>query len=160
MIALDSNVVVRMLVEDDAEQSAVAHALVDRALADGARLFVATIVICETVWVLERAYGASRATVADAMTWLLAAEQLAVEHRDECERALAAFAEGEGGGADLLIRERALAHGARAVATFDRAALRTPGFVQPDPNAWPDELSLHEPNPRYRPRRRPTAARR
>ena len=124
MIALDTNVVVRVLVEDDVEQSDCARSLIDRALADGATLFVPAIVVCETVWVLESAYGFPRATVADAVNWLLAAEQLTVENRGEAERALAAFADGEGDMADLLLRERARAHGAQAVATFDRALLQ------------------------------------
>ena len=154
MIALDTNVVVRVLIDDDPSQAAFVRRLIERALEDGATLFVPAIVVCETVWVLERSYGFSRSTVAEAVTWLLSAEQLTVENSDDAERALLAFAEGKGDFADFLLRERALAHGAQAVATFDRALLGSPGFVAPDPATWDDSVSLHEATPPYRTRRR------
>ncbi len=150
MIALDTNVIVRILVDDDPEQSAVARSLVGRALADGAALFVPAIVVCETVWVLSRSYRFPRVTVASAVLRLLTAEQLTIESRDEAERALGAYSRGQGDFADLLIRERATTHGAHAVATFDRALLDLPGFVDPDPARWPSELSLHERAPTSR----------
>ena len=75
--------------------------------------------------------------------------------RDEAERALRAFADGKGDFADFLLRERAFAHGAQAVATFDRALLGSPGFVSPDPDTWDDSVSLHEATPPYRRRRIP-----
>ncbi len=153
MIALDTNVVVRVLVQDDERQTRRARALIDRALADGASLFVSTIVICETVWVLRSSYGMRRAAIVEAMRWLLAAAQVEVEHRAEVEFALAAFAGGKGGIADFLIRERARSVGAVAVATFDGALLKSDGFVDPDPSTWSDDMSLHEARPRYGRRR-------
>jgi predicted nucleic-acid-binding protein len=153
VIALDTNVIVRVLVQDDAEQTERARSLIERALADGARLFVPTIVLCETVWVLESAYGFPRSTVVEALSWLLAAEQLEFEAREEAERALGAYADGGGDVADFLLRERARTHGAGAVATFDRELLSSQGFVDPDPGTWSEDVSLHEPAPQYRSRR-------
>ena len=56
MIALDTNVLVRYLVEDDAEQSARAARLIEGAADQGDAMFVAHIVVCEVVWVLQVAY--------------------------------------------------------------------------------------------------------
>ena len=61
MIALDTNVLVRFLVEDDKAQAAAAAALVKRSIAAGEALFVADVVLCEVVWVLEVAYKVPRA---------------------------------------------------------------------------------------------------
>jgi hypothetical protein len=56
VIALDTNVLVRYLVEDDAKQTALAAALIERAIADDESLYVSDVVVCETVWVLSVAY--------------------------------------------------------------------------------------------------------
>jgi len=65
MIALDTNVLVRFLVEDDKAQSARAARLVARAVSEDQPLFVSDVVMCETVWVLlaeGRGRRASRST--------------------------------------------------------------------------------------------------
>ena len=153
MIAVDTNVLVRVLVEDDREQTRVANDLVNRALAADDALFVPTVVLCELVWVLLRTYRYDRETVAEAVGWVLAAEQIRVEESEEAHRALGEFAAGRADFADALIRERARAHGAQAVATFDRSLHTLPGFVSPDATNWGDGLSLREAPPPYRLRR-------
>ena len=158
MIAVDTNVLVRLVAADDPAQVAAVRALIDRATAESARLFVPAVVLCETVWVLRRNYSFTRAEIADALSMLLNAPRLLVEHADEAAGALAAYAADKGDFADYLIRERALAAGAHAVATFDGALLGEDGFVAPDPSAWPDGLSLHEETPRYRRARRRLAS--
>jgi predicted nucleic-acid-binding protein len=149
MIAVDTNVLVRVIVADDERQTAVARALVERALEEGASIFVSDTVLCETAWVLDSCYSAPRFTIADALAGLLAAEQLAVPGREDALRAVDAYRNGKADFADYLIRERGRAHGAAAVATFDAQALTEDGFVPPDPTAWPDDLTLHERPPRY-----------
>jgi predicted nucleic-acid-binding protein len=154
VIALDTNVLVRILVEDDAQQTAAANRLVERALAEDATLFLPSIVLCETAWVLARAYRFPRADLVRVLTQVLATRQLDVENAEEAERALAAYATGRGDLADYLIRERAHAAGAHVVATFDRAVQSDPGFVSPDPASWDDGVSFHEAAPAYVRRRR------
>jgi predicted nucleic-acid-binding protein len=63
VIALDTNVLVRFLVEDDAKQSAAAAAVVERAVAADEPLFVSDLVLCETVWVLSGSYRVPRAEI-------------------------------------------------------------------------------------------------
>ncbi len=154
MIALDTNVLVRVLVGDDVRQSHEARALVDRALADQASLFVSTVVLCEVVWVLRAGYRKSRAVLTESLLSLLATEQLEFERRSEVERALNAYAQGSGDFSDYLIREVARQHGARAVATFDRVLWQDAGFVSPDPATWGGEVSLQERPPSYGRRKR------
>ena len=66
MIALDTNVLVRFLVQDDPEQARIATTLMDQ-LTDAAPGFVGREVLVELVWVLERAYGYQRADIAAAL---------------------------------------------------------------------------------------------
>ena len=131
MIALDTNVLVRYLVEDDKAQSAKARALVNRAVANHESLFVPDIVVCETVWVLTAAYEVTRAEVRRILSLLLTASHLRFRDLDQLARARDAFDAGRGDFADYLIREQAVAAGCERVATFDRALLSEQRFSLP-----------------------------
>jgi predicted nucleic-acid-binding protein len=131
MIALDTNVLVRFLVEDDRAQSAAAAALIERAISEDESLFVSDVALCEVVWVLEFSYKVPRPEVHTALRGLLHARHLAFADAAVLTRALAAFAAGKGDFADYVIREHGLAAGATSVATFDRALLKEPGFTRP-----------------------------
>jgi predicted nucleic-acid-binding protein len=55
MIGLDTNVVVRYLVQDDPDQSAVASELIDN-LTETDPGYVSLVTVVEIYWVLRRAY--------------------------------------------------------------------------------------------------------
>lgn len=131
MIALDTNVLVRFLVEDDPAQSARAARLIDRAVARNEALFVSDLVLCETVWVLLSAYRVPRAEVAALLAQVLKASHLAFRDAEALLRALQGFVRGKGDFADYVIREHALMAGCDDVATFDRALLKEKGFIAP-----------------------------
>lgn len=119
MIGLDTNVLVRYLVDDEPDQSQRAAALIDRALEDGERLFVPQVVLCELAWVLGSAYRYPAAAIAATLSDLLRARQLAIEDLDTARRALDRYAESGADFADHLIVERCLASGCDRVASFD-----------------------------------------
>lgn len=121
MNGLDTNVLVRYLVRDDPDQSAVATRLIDEAVERDTTFLISAIVICETVWVLEAGYEYSRAVVADAMEKLLLTRQLEFEARDDLWRALHRYREGRADLADYLIGHRNRSNGCRHTWTFDRA---------------------------------------
>lgn len=131
MIALDTNVLVRYLVEDDPEQSARAAKLVEGAVGRGETLFVAHIVLCEIVWVLGTAYDVRKDEIVATLGKLARARHLDLEDPELVRRAIAAYERGKGDFSDYLIRERALAQGCSGLATFDKALLRETGFVAP-----------------------------
>lgn len=131
MIALDTNVLVRLLVGDDPEQSRRAAALVRKAVARGETLFVSDVVLCEVAWVLASVFGLAREVVASSLRELLEVDDLAFRDHAAVERAVSAFEAGGGDLADFVIREHARAAGCDAVATFDRALQKLPGFTAP-----------------------------
>jgi predicted nucleic-acid-binding protein len=131
MIALDTNVLVRFLVEDDKAQSAKAAKLVAHAVSEDEPLFVSDFVVCETVWVLLAAYRVPRAEVGELLGRLLMAAHLRFNDVDRLSRALEAFAVGKGDFADYVIREHARAAGCDQVATLDRMLLKERGFAAP-----------------------------
>ena len=129
MIALDTNVLVRYLVEDDAKQTAASVALINRAIADEETLFLSHVVVCETVWVLHVSYRVGRKEIAAVLRNLLRARHLSFNASDQLVRALDAYEGGKGDFADYLTREHARAAECENVATFDRVLLRERGFV-------------------------------
>ena len=131
MIALDTNVLVRYLVEDDEKQTAAAASAIERAVAAGEELFVPDLVLCETVWVLAASYKVARAAIVATLRDLLRAKHLAFASSDQLTRALDAYARGKGDFADYLIRENARAAGCDEVLTFVRALLHDTGFAAP-----------------------------
>ncbi len=131
MIGLDTNVIVRYLVEDDEEQAARAAALIEGAANRGETLFIAQIVLCELAWVLGAAYGRSRLEVARALKAVLRTAQFVVEDVDLAHRALARFEEDRGDFADYVVAERAFGNGCERVATFDKRLLAEDSFFAP-----------------------------
>lgn len=131
MIALDTNVLVRFVVADDAAQAAQARALVERTVRGGDSLFVSDVVLCEFVWVLQAAYRFPRATVAETLVRLLAARSLAYRDSAALARAVESFTFGKGDFADYVVLAHARAAGCESVATFDRVLTKEAGFVAP-----------------------------
>jgi predicted nucleic-acid-binding protein len=126
VIALDTNVLVRFLVQDDPAQAQLATNIIDQ-LTDDARGFVSREVLIELVWVLERAYRFSRAEIAVAFDGLLSATELDIEGADEVAPALELYRSDGFGFADLMIAAAAKRFGAVELVTFDRKAARLPG---------------------------------
>ena len=123
MIALDTNVVVRFLVQDDPDHAALAGEVISGLTAD-APGYVCREVMVELVWVLERAYRYSRAEVAGALEGLLAASEIEIEAADDVGLALFRYRDDGFGFADLMIAAAARRVGAAELVTFDRKAAR------------------------------------
>ena len=116
MIAVDTNIVVRVLTRDDSEQAPRARALIEAGSA-----FVPKTVVLETEWVLRSLYRFDRAAIEDGITRLLGLPGLEIEDRPAIARAL----EWYGHGLDFADALH-LASSARAdrFVTFDRALRR------------------------------------
>ena len=128
MIALDTNLLVRLIVQDDEAQARAVERLLVRARRDQTSLFVADVVLCELVWVLMRRLGLGRADIADILDRLLRTELVVVSDAAITSRTLSAYRDGRGDFADYLIREQAFAREATEVVTFDRTLKGEAGF--------------------------------
>ncbi len=128
MIALDTNVLVRYLVGDDAEQAEAARSLLE-GLTSERPGFICREVAIEVVWVLERAYGFTRVRIADVLIELIATDSLAVEAADDVARAALSYRQGGVGFSDLMVLSAAERAGATPLHTFDRGLARMEGAV-------------------------------
>ena len=121
MLAVDTNVVVRLLVNDDERQGARA-----RALFDSDDVWIGATVLLEVAWVLESVYGLDRAEVAESLDRLLGLPNVRVENPRAVATALAAAKRGVcladalhlcrvPEGAEFVTFDRALAKSARGL---------------------------------------------
>ena len=128
MIGLDTNILVRYLVQDDPVQSAKATELIERRLTSDNPGFVSIVAMVEIVWVLDRAYDFTPQQVAAAVERMLQAETLVVENEQEVFSAIIALKDGWGEFADAVIAALGTEAGCSCTFTFDRKALRLAEF--------------------------------
>ena len=122
MRALDTNVLIRLIVRDDADQVTRAEAFV----APGA--WVPLLVLAEAIWVLQSVYELDRQRLAAVVGMLLDHDRLTLQDEDLVRRAHAAFrSEPAVGFSDCLIVEAARKAGHRPLGTFDRRLSRVDG---------------------------------
>ena len=129
MIAVDTNVLLRLLIEDDPRQTLAARELLESIFAEDEGCFVSDPVLCEIEWVLDSCYKASRARIVEALQELVANPHFIFVDRSAIRRALDAYRAGRADFSDYLVGSRARAQGARATYTFDRALRGDEGFV-------------------------------
>ena len=123
MIGIDTNILVRYVVQDDPRQAASASHFIETTLGADEPGWIASIVLCELVWVLETAYGYARAPIAATLQRLFEVARLHVEAPALAWRALDAYR----GGADFSAALIALGNeraGCDYTATFDKGAAR------------------------------------
>lgn len=121
MTGLDTNVLVRCLTPGDPVQARRASALVEAGVAAGEKLLVNHVVLCEFAWVLESAYGYSRAEVAGIPDRVLRTAQFAIPDKDVAWHAWSDYGSQKGDFADCLIGYGNEHRGAAVTATFDQA---------------------------------------
>ncbi len=131
MIAFDTNVLLRLLLNDDAGQARQAQDLIDQAVAASDRVLLPDVVLCELEWVLESVYAFPRARIVMTLRRLLDADEFAFAHRAAANRALERYAGGKADFSDYLIGESATQAGATTTYTFDRVLSRSAGFSRP-----------------------------
>jgi len=124
VIAFDTNVLVRLLVKDDEEQTKRAAKALREAEDRGEKVFVGDIVLAELEWVLEAAYSVPRDRIHGALHLLATDDRFQFESRRRILSALDLYAKGRADLSDLLLTLTAAESGARRLLTFDRILAR------------------------------------
>jgi predicted nucleic-acid-binding protein len=128
MIGLDTNVLVRHLVQDDPTQSRKATQVITRQCTRDEPGFINRIVLCELVWVLESAYGYSKDTIVPVLEKLLRTSQLKIDDVQAAWTAFRMYQKGKADFADCLLGATNRIGGCEWTVTFDQPASRVEGF--------------------------------
>lgn len=125
--ALDTNVLVRYITQDDKRQAAAASRFIEQELSPARPGCISLVTLLETIWVLEGRYGLVRAPLCDLLDDLLATASLEVDEAPAVRQAVALYRNPGVDFHDALIATLATARGAQAV-TFDAKASKRLGM--------------------------------
>jgi predicted nucleic-acid-binding protein len=119
MIALDTNALIRMLIEDDATQAKVVKDIVLQVEAASGKILILSEVLIETVWVLESVYACKRAEISDFLELLLENATFSLAEPTTLRSAASQYKR-SGDFADLVIVNQSKRHKAEKLISFDK----------------------------------------
>jgi len=128
MIGLDTNVILRYLLQDDPIQTRQANQIVDRQLSEQNLGFISLVTVLEIVWVLRSLLKQNPSQISSHLVNLLTADSLEVQNEQQVFDALFALKSGSGEFEDALIGALNAWAGCSCTLTFDRKAARMPRF--------------------------------
>lgn len=126
---IDTNVLVRFVVQDDKKQSALASEFIEQRCSAVKPAIISLIVLCEFVWVLSFSYGYSRDQIATVLKQILLTECFDVSKQDLAWSAMLDYSVGNGDYADCLIAGINRLNGADTTLTLDKRASRNKLFT-------------------------------
>ncbi len=129
MIALDTNALVRLVIEDDAEQAAMVQQLVLFAEKKSIAILILPEVLLETVWVLESVYNCKRSEISEFLQALIATATFSMPDEAVIRIVVRQYQKGFDF-ADVLITSQAKKEKALALFSFGKSLSdKIPEFV-------------------------------
>jgi len=128
MIGLDTNVLRRFFLEDDALQSPRARAFVAN-LSQQEPGYISSVVLAEAFWVMERGQRKSKPELIAFIASLLNAQQMVLENHTAVEEAVYRFEHSNAGFVDCFIERLCSLGGCSRTVTFDEHASKVAGMV-------------------------------
>ncbi len=129
MIGIDTNVLVRYLVQDDPAQAKAATRLIEGTCTKETPGFLNHLVLCETMWVLEGCYKQSKAILLNTIEQILRVAQLSVDEPQVVWQALEDYRSNQADFADYLLGRINRNRDCTTTMTFDRQASTSPVFT-------------------------------
>lgn len=127
MIALDTNVLVRFITQDDPVQCTQADEIM-RSLSAANPAWIGVGVLLELAWTLARIYKVEQAGIVRALEDLVDRQEFRIEEVDTVMDAIRVLRMGKAEFADCFIAASARAAGCAGTLTFDRIAARDAGM--------------------------------
>jgi predicted nucleic-acid-binding protein len=127
VIGLDTNILLRLWLNDDPAQNRRIDALLEQHGSMPGSLLVSDVVLAEALWTLRSAYGQDKAAQLLAVRSLLDEVAFAFEDREAVLLAVSMFERSSCGFADCLVAARHARLGCDFTATFDRRMRKLPG---------------------------------
>ncbi|WP_263375060.1 PIN domain-containing protein [Granulicella aggregans] len=128
MIGLDTNVVLRYLLQDDPDQSVLVNRIFERRISASDPGFINVAVMLEIVWVLRSVFKQTPIQIAACLEALLTADSLTIQNEQQVFEAAFALKRGTAEFEDALIGALNAHSGCGHTLTFDRRAVRVAGL--------------------------------
>ena len=129
MIALDTNALVRLLIEDDENQALKVRKIINLAEKNSIQVLILSEVLIETVWVLESVYRCNREEISQFLETLIFTPTFTFSDHQSIRRTVHQYKK-EGDFADLLIVNQAKEQQAKKLISFDKKLQKNfPGYV-------------------------------
>jgi predicted nucleic-acid-binding protein len=128
LIGLDTNVLIRYIVQDDEHQAKLATAFIESHCSAENPAFINEITLCEVVWVLKRAYRYDKAIILNVLKQLLNSNDLQLASYQAVVLAYGDYEHGKADFSDYLIGRINQKSGCQVTVTFDKKAGDGQGF--------------------------------
>ena len=129
MRAVDTNVLVRYVANDDPKQAEVIDRLFEECQKNLEPVFIPLLVVCELFWILDRSFGLPKGQLIETLEKLLAVEFFRFDRESSVREALEQYRRGKATFPDYVIGETGRQAGCRDTLTFDRDQRGSPGFT-------------------------------
>lgn len=129
MIGVDTNIILRYLLQDDERQTPQAYHLLHHVCSEENPAFVSIITVAEVAWVLQSGYRYDRETLAGVLARLFLGKNLKFENREALWRSWYNYKYGTADFADCLIAQVNRRAGCETTYTFDKKAAREGAFT-------------------------------
>ncbi len=127
MIGIDTNILLRLWLDDDPAQNKRVDALLAEHGGTPGSLLVTDVVLVEAIWTLKSAFEQDKHAQSIAVRSLLEETAFAFEDREAVAQALSLFEANSCGFADCLVIAQHARQGCKFTATFDRGMRELPG---------------------------------
>jgi predicted nucleic-acid-binding protein len=128
VIGIDTNILIRLAMQDDPVQCAKVDSFL-AGLSGHDVAFVSLVTLIESVWVLEKRYGLPKGDLVRFLEGLLSAPELRLDREPAVREALERFKAHKADFADCLIERVSHSAGCAHTVTFDIAASKSSGMV-------------------------------
>lgn len=130
MIGIDTNVLVRYIIQDDEQQAKKANQFIETQLTKESPGIISKIVLCELTWVLSTAYAYPKIQIVEVIQQILITQEFLIEDSENAFKALQRYKNQSAGFADCLVAQTHKAMGAEYTVSFDKKALQSKLFRQ------------------------------
>lgn len=128
MIAVDTNVLIRYIMDDDAKQSPLATHLIDTVCSKESPALICHLVLCETMWVLRSSYLYGREHLIPLLKQILNTENFEIQQSHLVWQAVYDYEAGNADFSDYLLAHVNRSLGAGCTYSFDKKALKHKHF--------------------------------
>ena len=132
MIAIDTNILVRYITQDDLQQAEAAENLLAIYNNNPQSIFINNIVLCEFIWVLEKGYKYTQQQISSTIRIILSTEEFAFEYHNVLWLALEEYELKNTDFSDSLISKLNYNLGYKQTFSFDKSAINNNLFTACD----------------------------